>query len=54
MFARLTHDIPAYAGVAMGDRVALVAAGEAADVEAGRDGRVALLPGGGCEPAPAR
>lgn len=38
IFVRLTHAIPAYDGVAIGDRVRLVGAGEAADLVIAPDG----------------
>lgn len=44
VFQRLTHDIPRYAGVAIGTRVALVPAGAAADYEIAADGRLHPLP----------
>ena len=40
VFARLTHEIPEYGGVAIGDRVRLVGAGEAADSVVLPDGRL--------------
>ncbi|MFC7301839.1 hypothetical protein [Cognatiluteimonas weifangensis] len=40
IFARLTHDIPEYDGVAIGPRVQLVAAGAAAELEIAADGRL--------------
>lgn len=49
MFQRFTHDIPAYRGVAIGNRVRLVAPGEAADYTIAADGR--LLPAAAA-PAP--
>ena len=38
IFVRLTHDIPEYDGVAIGDRVRLVGDGENADYLIGADG----------------
>lgn len=40
IFERLTHDIPAYGGVALGDRVRLAAPGEAAAWRIRADGRI--------------
>jgi hypothetical protein len=40
VFVRLTHDIPEYDGVAIGDRVRLVGAGESADAVVLPDGRL--------------
>jgi hypothetical protein len=40
IFQRLTHEIPAYAGVPIGDRVRLVATGEPADFVVEADGRL--------------
>ena len=40
MFVRLTHAIPEYRGVKMGDRVRLVGPGEPADFTIARDGRL--------------
>ena len=50
IFARITHNIPSYEGVSMGDRVALAGPGEPADMEIARDGGLAWLPGGACSP----
>ena len=43
VFQRLTHEIPSYAGVAIGDRVRLVAAGMPADYRVTADGRLLAL-----------
>lgn len=50
IFARLTHEIPRYDGVAIGRRVAQVDAGVPADIEIAADGRLTWLPGGACRP----
>ncbi len=44
LFARLTHDIPSYDGVPIGNRVRLVHAGEDADYAIKTDGRIGPLP----------
>ncbi|HJR72804.1 MAG TPA: hypothetical protein VJ806_04115, partial [Luteimonas sp.] len=44
LFDRLTHDIPSYRGVPIGDRVRLVQAGEEADYAIETDGRIVPLP----------
>jgi hypothetical protein len=44
IFRRLTHEIPSYRGVPIGDRVRLVGAGEAADY--------VILPDGNLQPQP--
>lgn len=43
IYLRLSHEIPSYAGVEIGDRAKLVAAGEAADYEIQRDGSLKPL-----------
>ena len=43
MFQRLTHQVPSYAGVAIGDRVRLVDAGMPADYRITADGRLIAL-----------
>jgi hypothetical protein len=43
IFARLTHDIPSYRGVAIGKRVALVAADAPADADNTADGKLVPL-----------
>lgn len=44
LFDRLTHDIPSYRGVPIGDRVRLVQAGAPADYAIETDGRLTPLP----------
>ncbi|TKR29423.1 hypothetical protein FCE95_14840 [Luteimonas gilva] len=44
LFDRLTHDIPSYRGVPIGNRVRLVQAGEDADYAIESDGRLTALP----------
>ena len=43
IYLRLMHDIPSYAGVAIGDRVQLVETGAQADYEIGKDGGLRAL-----------
>ncbi len=43
LFDRLTHDIPSYRGVPIGNRVHLVQAGEDADYAIENDGRLTPL-----------
>jgi hypothetical protein len=43
IFLRLTHQIPAYAGVEIGDRVRVVESGQPADYEIAPDGRLLQL-----------
>lgn len=45
IFARLTHEVPSYRGVAIGDRVRIVDAGEPADYLVEADGRLMPLHG---------
>jgi len=49
IFARLTHEIPGYAGVPIGDRVRVVEGGDAADFIVLRDG--SLAPSGSADSA---
>ena len=44
LFGRLTHEIPSYRGVAMGERVRIVGADEAADYLVEPDGRLTRVP----------
>ena len=43
IYLRLMHQIPSYAGVAIGDRVQLVETGADADYEIGKDGGLRAL-----------
>ena len=43
IYRRLSHEVPAYGGVAIGDRVQLVEAGQPADARITEDGRIAPL-----------